>query len=223
MNVLDGERMAGQLEALGLARAADAGGGRGEGRHPEHLRRAGEGRGQGLQRARRPRAPQAGGPGPRRRRHRVRRPGLGRGDPRARAVGRLRRGDRPGREGRRARRRRPRRAAPGPGARASGGRPGLPVPPDLPRLALPGLRHGHRGLRPVLHVLHRPVHPGPGAQPRCRGDRRGGPPPRGAGYTEVTLLGQTVNAYREPCEGFGLGRAPSPRRRGSRAFGACAS
>jgi len=26
-----------------------------------------------------------------------------------------------------------------------------------------------------------------------------------AGYTEVTLLGQTVNAYREPTEGFGLG------------------
>jgi tRNA-2-methylthio-N6-dimethylallyladenosine synthase len=26
-----------------------------------------------------------------------------------------------------------------------------------------------------------------------------------AGYTEVTLLGQTVNAYREPSEGFGLG------------------
>ncbi len=25
------------------------------------------------------------------------------------------------------------------------------------------------------------------------------------GYTEVTLLGQTVNAYREPAEGFGLG------------------
>ncbi len=27
----------------------------------------------------------------------------------------------------------------------------------------------------------------------------------GKGYTEVTLLGQTVNAYREPAEGFGLG------------------
>ena len=27
----------------------------------------------------------------------------------------------------------------------------------------------------------------------------------GRGYTEVTLLGQTVNAYREPSEGFGLG------------------
>jgi tRNA-2-methylthio-N6-dimethylallyladenosine synthase len=27
----------------------------------------------------------------------------------------------------------------------------------------------------------------------------------GKGYTEVTLLGQTVNAYREPSEGFGLG------------------
>jgi tRNA-2-methylthio-N6-dimethylallyladenosine synthase len=27
----------------------------------------------------------------------------------------------------------------------------------------------------------------------------------GQGYTEVTLLGQTVNAYREPHEGFGLG------------------
>lgn len=27
----------------------------------------------------------------------------------------------------------------------------------------------------------------------------------GRGYTEVTLLGQTVNAYREPAEGFGLG------------------
>jgi len=27
----------------------------------------------------------------------------------------------------------------------------------------------------------------------------------GRGYTEVTLLGQTVNAYREPIEGFGLG------------------
>jgi tRNA-2-methylthio-N6-dimethylallyladenosine synthase len=27
----------------------------------------------------------------------------------------------------------------------------------------------------------------------------------GKGYTEVTLLGQTVNAYREPVEGFGLG------------------
>jgi tRNA-2-methylthio-N6-dimethylallyladenosine synthase len=28
----------------------------------------------------------------------------------------------------------------------------------------------------------------------------------GSGYTEVTLLGQTVNAYRDPEEGFGLGR-----------------
>ncbi len=27
----------------------------------------------------------------------------------------------------------------------------------------------------------------------------------GLGYTEVTLLGQTVNAYRDPAEGFGLG------------------
>src|SRR5262245_21453278 len=27
----------------------------------------------------------------------------------------------------------------------------------------------------------------------------------GRGYTEVTLLGQTVNAYREPVDGFGLG------------------
>ncbi len=28
----------------------------------------------------------------------------------------------------------------------------------------------------------------------------------GRGYTEVTLLGQTVNAYRDPGEGFGLGK-----------------
>ena len=41
----------------------------------------------------------------------------------------------------------------------------------------------------------------------------------GRGYTEVTFLGQTVNAYREPAEGFGLGellrrasRVPGIRR-----------
>jgi tRNA-2-methylthio-N6-dimethylallyladenosine synthase len=42
----------------------------------------------------------------------------------------------------------------------------------------------------------------------------------GRGYTEVTLLGQTVNAYREPAEGFGLGellrRVGTLRREGLR-------
>jgi tRNA-2-methylthio-N6-dimethylallyladenosine synthase len=37
-----------------------------------------------------------------------------------------------------------------------------------------------------------------------------------SGYTEVTLLGQTVNAYREPEEGFGLGEL---LRRGARVPG----
>jgi tRNA-2-methylthio-N6-dimethylallyladenosine synthase len=37
-----------------------------------------------------------------------------------------------------------------------------------------------------------------------------------AGYTEVTLLGQTVNAYRDPEEGFGFGEL---LRRGSRVEG----
>src|SRR4029434_8672369 len=36
------------------------------------------------------------------------------------------------------------------------------------------------------------------------------------GFTEVTLLGQTVNAYREPTDGFGLGEL---LRRGSRIEG----
>jgi tRNA-2-methylthio-N6-dimethylallyladenosine synthase len=38
----------------------------------------------------------------------------------------------------------------------------------------------------------------------------------GRGYTEVTLLGQTVNAYRDPVEGFGLGEL---LRRASRVAG----
>ena len=42
------------------------------------------------------------------------------------------------------------------------------------------------------------------------------------GYTEVTLLGQTVNAYRDPEDGLGPGRAAAARVAGSRGSGACA-
>ena len=49
------------------------------------------------------------------------------------------------------------------------------------RPAAQGVRHGHGGLREVLHLLCRADHPGPGAQPRPRGHRRGDPRSRRGG------------------------------------------
>jgi hypothetical protein len=100
MNVLDGQRMAGQLEALGLRERRTEERAASSSSTPAAVRE--KGRVEGLQRARRARAPQAGGPGPDRRRHRLRRAGLRRGDPRAGALRRpLRRGHRAGRAHRR--------------------------------------------------------------------------------------------------------------------------
>ena len=58
------------------------------------------------------------------------------------------------------------------------------------------LRHGDGGLRPVLQLLHRAAH----ARPRERAARRRRLRARceqlaARGVREVTLLGQTVNAY----------------------------
>ena len=221
MNVLDGERMAGQLEARGLRAARPRA--RPPGRPPEHLLRAREGRRQGLlassasSRARKQADPelvvgvtgcvaQVSGE-----EILERAPwvdfvaGTGQVETHRRA------------------RRRPRGAS---GARRS--RSSCPTEDPVYQFrqiargsTLPGLRHGHRGLRPVLHLLHRPVHARPRAQPprRPRSSRSSAHlSPRG--YTEVTLLGQTVNAYRDPAEGFGLGellRRVGPRSRGSAA------
>ncbi len=51
---------------------------------------------------------------------------------------------------------------------------GLPVPRYQPGVVVPGIRDGHRGVQPVLHLLHRAVHAGPGAQPAFRRNPRGG-------------------------------------------------
>ena len=214
--------MAGQLEGLGLLRARE-----GEDADvvcPEHVRGAGEGGGEGLQRARRPR--------PRRKReHPEMVIGVtgcvaqvsGRRDPGARAVRRLRPRHGPGRERRRDRGADPPRPPPRHGPRPAEGLAGLPVPPDLPRLPLPGLRHRHRGLRPVLHVLHRAVHPGPGAQPAVLRDPRRDPvarPQRVHGGHAARTDGQRLpdprkgSAWESCC-------AASPASRGSGA--GCAS
>ena len=110
MNVLDGERMAGQLELRGYSRGG--GGARRRRRHPEHLRGSGKSGGEGLQRPGGPRPPEAGESGPGHRRHGLRRPGRGNRDPGAGAVGRFRARHRRRREDRGARPRRARRAAP---------------------------------------------------------------------------------------------------------------
>ena len=59
-----------------------------------------------------------------------------------------------------------------------------------------GIRHRDGGLREALHVLRRAHHAGPGAQPRRpRSSSRRSAALAAAGCREVTLLGQTVNAY----------------------------
>ena len=205
MNVLDGQRMAGQLEALGLSRAAD-------GEVPSvvllntcAVREKAEAKVFSELGVLGP--PQAARPGPRGRRDRLRRPGLGLRDPGAGAVGGLRRRHGPGRVRSGSWSKRP---------GASGGRPCGSSCRKRTRSTSSGRSRGSlpfqayvtviEGCEPVLHLLYRALHAGKRAQPGGRRGRRGGPARwRPEGFTEVTLLGQTVNAYREPEEGFGLG------------------
>ena len=68
-----------------------------------------------------------------------------------------------------------------------------------PRQSAPRLHHHHRRLRQILRLLRGAVHARAGAQPhqRKRAWRK-----RAAlaetGYTEIQLLGQNVNSYRDP-------------------------
>ena len=207
MNVLDGERMAGQLEALGL-RARRGRRGRGRAKvvilNTCAVREKAEDKvysALGVLGA-----PQARGPGPGHRRDRMRGAGLGSRDPRAGALGGLRGGHRPGREARRARR----------------GRAGRPPPGDARsscRTRTPSTSSARspaaRPSRPTSRSSRAATSSARSASSRSRGagsaaDRAAEileelPHLAARGYTEVTLLGQTVNAYREPEEGFGLG------------------
>ena len=59
---------------------------------------------------------------------------------------------------------------------AAGGVPGVPVSPDHAGLGLPGVRDRDRGLRSVLHLLRRAVHARAGAVPPGGGDPARRPP-----------------------------------------------
>ena len=204
MNVLDGQRMAGQLEAQGLRRAGDR-------EDPSvvllntcSVREKAEAKvfsALGVLARRK-----QDDPGSRHRRHRVRRAGLRRRDPGARAMGRFRRRDRAGGARRGARGRGARRAQTGRGSSTS-------------RRRLPSTSSA-RSRRDSAFQAYVTVIEGCDQfctfciVPFTRGRERSR---RSSeilaelshlaclGYTEVTLLGQTVNAYRDPEAGFGLG------------------
>ena len=86
--------------------------------------------------------------------------------------------------------------------------------PDGGRAAQ-GLRHGDGGLREALHLLRRAAHARPRAQPSARGHRGArSAGSRPTGCREVTLLGQTVNAYgRDLDAAHRPGRAVRARQR----------
>ena len=68
-----------------------------------------------------------------------------------------------------------------------------------PRQSAPRVHHDHRRLRQILRLLRGAVHARSGAQPhqRERHGRSAASWPR-SGYTEIQLLGQNVNSYRDP-------------------------
>jgi hypothetical protein len=208
MNVLDGERMAGQLESLGLE---SRGGDSASARRPDlqHLRRPGEGGGEGLQRPGGRGREEARQPGPRRRGDGMPGPGLRRRDPGARALGGLRAGDRQRRDSRRDRPPGLGRTAADEIARPARGLSRLPVPPDLPRLPFPGLRTVIEGAISTAPSASSRS-PGGGAlrrSPRCSKRSAGS----WAGATEVALLGQRSTPTAIPTTASGWA-ADEPRR-----------
>ena len=63
-----------------------------------------------------------------------------------------------------------------------------------------GLGLHHVRLQQLLLLLHRPLRPGPGAEPGAGGHPGGGPGAGGPGYKDITLLGQNVNSYGKDLE-----------------------
>ena len=96
--------------------------------------------------------------------------------------------------------------------------------PDRAGRAARAVRHGRPRLQSALHLLRRAVHP------RARG--AAGRSPRSSrrcelladgGAKEVTLLGQTINAYRCPETGADFARPPRVAWAPSTGCGACSS